>query len=284
MNRIDEIFVELRKQGKRGLMPFLTAGDPDLGVTARLIEQAAEAGASVCEIGIPFSDPIADGPVIQASMTRALNGGVRVPAIFEMVRSIRDKVDLGLVAMVSYSIVNRIGDDKFISDAKAAGFDGFIFPDLPVEESSAVTDKVKNAGMICSMLIAPTTPIERAQQIARQCTGFIYLLSRAGITGERTTLPADLGRRVRKIVEVTDLPVAVGFGISNAQQVHEVVRVADAAIVGSAVMRRIEHWASERGGGEKSNANKDEFVRTVGAFMKELASGLELKSARAAVE
>lgn len=249
-------------------MPFVTAGDPDLGTTARLIERAAEAGASVCEIGIPFSDPIADGPVIQASMTRALNRGVRVPAILEMIRTVREKVDIGLVAMVSYSIVNRIGDDRFMADAKAAGFDGFIFPDLPLEESAEVVEKVKNAEMICSMLISPTTPIERAQAIAKQCTGFIYLLSRAGITGERASLPPDLGQRVRKILEVTDLPVAVGFGISNAEQVREVVRLADAAIVGSAVMRRVEQYT------EQSDADHNKLVEKVGRFMNELAGGL----------
>ena len=217
-------------------MPFLTAGDPDLQTTEALIQAAERAGASVCEIGIPFSDPVADGPVIQASMTRALDAGLRVQQVFEMVRRVRPKVSLGLVAMVSYSIVHRMGLETFVHAARDAGFDGFIFPDLPLEESADARQAVEDAGLILSMLIAPTTPIERAQKIAAASSGFAYVVSRSGITGARSELPPDLPDRLAKLREVTDLPMAVGFGISSADQVRAVVRIADAAIVGSALV------------------------------------------------
>ena len=242
MNRIDDIFETLRKQGGKALMPFITAGDGGVEAMGEIIPALERGGASICEVGIPFSDPIADGPVIQASMTRALDAGVTVDQVFEQVASIRDQTQLGLVAMVSYSIVYRIGLDAFVKQSAQAGFDGFIFPDLPLEESQAARDAAANAGLILSMLIAPTTPIERAQQIAAASSGFAYVVSRRGITGESSALPPELPDRLAKLRDVTDAPMAVGFGISTADQVREVVAVSDAAIVGSALVRRMhEH-------------------------------------------
>lgn len=268
MNRIDQIFTQLR-QGKgkhRGaLMPYVTAGDPDVRTTGRLLEAAQAAGASVCEVGIPFSDSIADGPVIQSSMTYALGRGLKVAHVLQMVADARSKLRMGLVAMVSYTIVHRIGAQRFVGDAAAAGFDGFIFPDLPVDESEAVMQTVAQAGLACSVLIAPTTPIDRARRIAATSSGFVYLLSRAGITGERSALPPDLSQRIQRLREVTDLPIAVGFGISSAQQVHDVVQVADAAIVGSALMRRVA---------EHREAGSQAVVDQVSRFVHELAGGL----------
>ena len=159
VNRICEVFDGLRERGRAAVMPFLTAGDPDLETTAALLPAIERAGASVCEIGIPFSDPIADGPVIQASMTRALDRGVRPGEVLDAVADLRAKVDLGLIAMVSYSIVYRRGWTQFLKAAKAAGIDGFIFPDLPVEESSDVIKAVADLDMVCSMLVSPTTPL-----------------------------------------------------------------------------------------------------------------------------
>lgn len=271
MNRIERIFNDLRGRrdagggGGRALMPFITAGDPDTDTTARLLLALQEAGASVVEVGIPFSDPIADGPVIQASMTYALDRGVRVQQVFDAVASVRPKLELGLVAMVSYSIVHRLGPEAFVKRAKAAGFDGFIFPDVPLEEADGVRAVVAAEGLILSMLIAPTTPDDRAEAIARASTGFVYVVSRAGITGERSELPPELPARLKRLRAVTDLPMAVGFGISTAEQVRQVVEVADAAIVGSALMRRVaEH---RQGGG-------DAVVREAAAFTRELAEGL----------
>lgn len=265
MNRIDSIFADLRRRGAKALMPYVTVGDPDLATTRRMLPAIERAGASVCELGFPFSDPIADGPVIQASMTHALAQGLRVRSVLDAVAQDRSGLKLGLVAMVSYTLVHRIGAREFVRDAKAVGIDGLIVPDLPLEESPALRDMAGQAGLICSMLIAPTTPIERAQQIARASSGFVYVLARGGVTGERAALPPDLGERVARLRQVTDLPIAVGFGVSTAEQVGQVVGVADAAIVGSAIMRRV---ADHRAQGA------DVVVAQVERFVAELASGL----------
>jgi len=248
MNRIDHIFETLGKQGGKALMPFITAGDGGVELLGKVIPALERGGASICEVGIPFSDPIADGPVIQASMTRSLDNGTRVEQVFEQIASVRDQTELGLVAMVSYSIVYRIGLDTFVKQAADAGFDGFIFPDLPLEESQAARDAVANAGLILSMLIAPTTPIQRAQKIAAASSGFAYVVSRRGITGESSVLPPELPDRLAKLREVTDAPMAVGFGISSPDQVRDVVAVADAVIVGSALVRRMHEHPEDPAG------------------------------------
>lgn len=265
MNRIDQIFTDLRGIGDKALMPFITAGDPDLVATRHMLEAFEGAGASICEVGIPFSDPIADGPVIAASMTRALAGGLHVEELFGMIATLRPKLQIGLVAMASYSIVHRFGVDCFVQKAKKAGFDGFIFPDLSLEESRFARAAARDAGLIFSMLIAPTTPIERAREIAGACSGFIYLLSRSGLTGEQTTLPTGLGDQIRNIRQVTDLPIAVGFGISTADQVNQVLSMADAAIVGSAIVRRIDAHRGEEA---------SRIAQEAGQFVAELAGGL----------
>lgn len=264
-NRIDTIFTDLRASGGKALMPFLTAGDPDLATTIRMLEAAQEAGASICEIGIPFSDPIADGPVIQASMSRALDQGLKVEEVFAAVAEARPRLSIGLVAMVSYSIVHRMGLKQFIGRAKEAGFDGFIFPDLPLAESGPARAAAAEAGLILSMLIAPTTPIERAEQIAAASTGFVYVVSRPGITGARASLPPELPARLERLRGVTDLPMAVGFGISSAEQVREVVSVADAAIVGSALVAQIHEYAQE---------SADAAVTGAGSTIAQLTQGL----------
>ncbi len=265
MNRIDRIFAGHRSRGEKALMPFLTAGDPDLETTERLLEVAQRAGASVCELGIAFSDPIADGPVIQASMAHALGGGASPGRVLEMVARVRPKLKMGLVAMVSYSIVHRLGVGAFVRDAEQAGIDGCIFPDLPIEESGEACDAVAGAGLACSFLIAPTTPTDRAAQIAGASSGFVYVLSRGGLTGEQMELPAGLGGRIEGLRSVTDLPIAVGFGVSSRDQVRRVLEVADAAIVGSAIMRRV---AARRDDGQ------DAVVEEVVEFMSELGEGL----------
>ncbi len=265
MNRIDQMFADLRRDGRRALMPYLTAGDPDLATTAALLPAMEKAGAAVCEIGIPFSDPIADGPVIQASMSRALAAGVRPRHVLQMVADLRTALTMGLIAMVSYSIVHRLGTGSFLKDLAAAGMDGVIIPDLPLEESEAMVDAARDVGMVCAMMVAPTTAIERARRIAGAASGFVYVLARAGLTGERQAVPPQLAGRIEDLLAVTDLPVAVGFGIATRQHVTQIARVADAAIVGSAIMRRI---AEHRDQG--SSVVVDQTAR----FVKELAGGL----------
>ncbi len=265
MNRIDSIFARHRRHGSKALMPFLTAGDPDLATTGRLLMAIQQAGASVCELGIAFSDPIADGPVIQASMAHALSQRVRPEQVFELVAQLRPSLQMGLVVMVSYSIVYRVGLNRFARDANQAGVDGVIFPDMPLEASAAAREVIGQEGLICSMLIAPTTPVERARQIAQASSGFVYLLSRSGVTGETVTLPADLSNRINALRSVTDLPIAVGFGVSDRNQVEGVLTLADAAIVGSAIMRRVA---------EHRNQGPNVVVDQITQFVETLGHGL----------
>lgn len=247
-------------------MPFVCAGHPRLDSMPDVLVALQDAGASVVEIGIPFSDPIADGPVIAAAMHRAIQLGCTPGLVLEQVASVRDRLGIGLVAMVSISIMQRLstgsGIAAVVSRFRGAGFDGFIFPDLPLEESEAWRSAVALAGLSCTFLIAPTTPIERAAAIAKASTGFLYVLARSGITGERSELP-DISGRVAELRKVTDLPIAVGFGISSADQVGHVVRSADAAIVGSAFARRL----SDVG-------NDGSPAQVAGDFCRQLCAGL----------
>ncbi len=246
-------------------MPFITAGYPSLQATAALLPAIEAAGARVCELGIPFSDPIADGPVIQASMSRALEHGVNPDSIFQTVASVRDRVGMGLVCMVSYSIVYRMGERHFYQRAAEAGFDGLIIPDLALEEAESARRMAEQAGLTFSLLIAPTTPDERAGRIARACSGFVYMVARTGITGAQDKAPEGLAERVTAVRQVTDLPVAVGFGVSAAEHVRAVVEHADAAIVGSALVRRI---------GEHFDEPPERIAEAAGRFVSELATGL----------
>ena len=241
MARIDEIFDRLRRDGRSTLIPFVTAGYPSLDATAEVIPALEAAGADIVEIGFPFSDSIADGPVIAASMHRALETGTTPAAVFELTRRLRRRTRLGLVAMVSSSIVERVGTPRFVAEAAEAGFDGMIVPDLDVPESGpppAVAELAADAGMTLSLLVAPTTPQDRLRRLASLCRGFLYLLARTGTTGERESIP-DLAPRVAAVRRHTDLPVAVGFGITRPEHVAAAAKVAEAVVVGSALVRRL---------------------------------------------
>ncbi|MBV8487011.1 MAG: tryptophan synthase subunit alpha [Planctomycetaceae bacterium] len=270
MNRIDELFSRLKNEHRRGLMPFVTAGDPDLATTALLVSELVKRGADLLEIGIPYSDPIADGPVIAASYHRALQHGVRVGHIFQTLRVLRAQGSekLGatpLVAMVSYAIIHRYGVERFLNEGVTAGFDGLIVPDLPVEESEGLMMQATQRGLKLIQLITPTTPRQRAIEIARLTTGFIYYVSVAGITGERSSLPADLVENVAWLRTQTELPICIGFGISAPEQIRQLAPVADGLIVGSALVRRLA---------EAANRPRDEVVREIGQFIAELAVAL----------
>lgn len=252
-------------------MPFLCGGHPNRGDLARLIPAIEGAGASVIEVGIPFSDPIADGPTIAAAMHEALQAGATPGTVLEEIAGVRARTGVGLVAMVSVSIVHRMGGPRgFVRQATQAGFDGFIFPDAPLEESGGLLDAAREAGASASLLVAPTTPMSRAAEIARASTGFVYVLARSGITGEQSQAP-DVGARVRALREVTDLPIACGFGVSSREHVRSVVAHADAAIVGSALVRRIS---------EAAKAGRDPVVDAK-VFVGQLVSGLPTPAGRA---
>jgi len=241
MNPIDSYFQRLRSERRKAFIPFVTAGDPDLDTTAALIEDLARRGAGPIEIGFPYSDPIADGSVIQASYTRALAAGLQIDDIFRAVR--RTSVagsQTPLVSMVSYSLVHHRVPENFLAQAKAAGFSGAIIPDLPIEEADALAAQAAAQDFKLIHLVTPTTPRERAVHIARSSTGFLYVVSVTGITGERAQLPPELLDQLRWLRTQTDLPLCVGFGISKPEHVRMLRDHVDGIIVGSAVVRRIE--------------------------------------------
>ena len=220
-------------------MPFVAAGYPDMTSVAATLPALESAGASLIEIGFPFSDPIADGPTIQAAFTEALANGIRLSDVLELVRGVRSQVTIPLVAMVTYSIVYRYGLEKFVADAKSAGFDGLILPDLPPPEADNVCHLVRAGGLDTILLVAPTTSDARRRQIARLSSGFIYYLSVSGITGERDKLPDDVLTNVQALRALGDTPVCVGFGIHRPEQVAQLAGIADGAIVGSALVKRM---------------------------------------------
>ena len=234
-----------REAGEAVVAPFLTAGDPDMDFTFQALEAAQQAGATLCELGVPYSDPIADGPVIQASYTRALNAGGTLEGVLGLARRAAEQLTMPLVAMTSYSIIFRRGIDRFVGEAVDSGLTGLIVPDLPIEESALLGTACREAGLALVRLVTPTTPPERAARIAAETTGFLYCVSVAGVTGERVALPQQLKDRVLWLKEQTEAPILVGFGISRPEQVREVGNVADGVIVGSALVRHLEAAAGD---------------------------------------
>jgi tryptophan synthase alpha chain len=257
MSAIDQRFEQLRKAGRKAFIPFVTAGDPSLEMTQRLLVQLDKAGAAIGEIGIPYSDPIADGPVIQASYTRALKAGVKLDAILESVKATVPHLTMPLVTMVSYAILHRRGVERFIADAKQAGFEGAIIPDLLVEEAEQMRSLCTRHDFSLVQLVTPTTTRERMLRIAESSSGFIYFVSVTGITGERNELPPGLLEQVSWLRERTPLPVCIGFGISRREHVELLAPVSDGLIVGSAIVRRYADAASP----EAAVAQVDELAR-----------------------
>jgi tryptophan synthase alpha chain len=268
MSAIDNLFQRLRSSGRKALMPFLTAGDPDLQFTCEVLREIVTRGASLCEIGIPYSDPIADGPVIQASYTRALEKNIRLADILEMLGQLAPTLPAPLITMVSYAIVLRHGVERYVADAKAAGVSGLIVPDLPVEESGPLREACAREDLSVIHLITPTTPEDRALRIAEKTTGFIYYVSVAGITGERTQLPPELVENVARLRRQTPLPICIGFGISRPEHVRMLAPVADGLIVGSAIVRRMS---------EAANRPRAEVLKDIGDYVAELAAALEVQ-------
>ncbi|MFN7811107.1 MAG: tryptophan synthase subunit alpha [Planctomycetia bacterium] len=235
--RIAAVFAANRAAGRKAVAPFVTVGDPDVATTVTVLEAIDRAGGSLAELGVPYSDPIADGPVIQASYTRALGAGITLDGVFAGARQAAARVAMPLVAMGSYALIFRRGIDRFVADAVAAGLAGLVVPDLPLEESDDLDRACRAAGLALVRLVTPTTPPERAAEIAARSTGFLYCVSVAGVTGARTDLPAGLIDRVRWLRTKTDVPIMVGFGISGPEQARRVAEVADGVIVGSALVR-----------------------------------------------
>jgi tryptophan synthase alpha chain len=260
---IAQTFAQLRDERRIALMPFVPAGYPDLQTTAEVVPALERAGASIIEVGIPFSDPIADGPVIQEAFTEALKKKLRLTDVFRMIGDVRPKVSIPLVAMVSYSVVFRYGLARFLTNAVMSGFDGLVLPDLPPPEAREVCNQVRAAGLDTILLIAPTTAPQRRAEIASLCSGFVYYLSISGITGERQQLPPDLRESVLSLKTVTDRPVCVGFGIHKPEHVKLLSEVADGAIVGSAIVRRMKQHLSD---------GPTEIARVAESYCRELLS------------
>jgi tryptophan synthase alpha chain len=262
---IDNLFLNFRREKRKALMPFVTAGDPDLRFTADVLKELVGRGCHLCEVGIPYSDPIADGPVIQASYTRALAHKIKLDDILATLGEVAPKLAAPLVTMVSYAIVYRHGPEKYVDDVRRRGLAGLIVPDLPVEESAQLAQICKRADLSLIQLVTPTTPRERAVRIAAASTGFLYYVSVAGITGERTALPPELVDNVGWLRSQTDLPICIGFGISTPEHVKLLAPVADGLIVGSAIVRRIAAAADQP---------REKVIRDVGEYVSQLLAAM----------
>lgn len=260
MSRVRDSFARLRSQQRSGLAPFIVAGHPCLEQLQPIVAALSAAQPALIEIGLPYSDPIADGPVISGAMHHALSRGATIAAILEKVVRIRPTTNVPLVAMVSHAIVHRLGGAAFIDNAVECGFDGFIIPDADSSSLDEITATCARLDVSLSMLVAPKTSPKRLEQQVRRSTGFVYLLARAGLTGTNGSL-TDVSRRVAAIRAIADIPVAVGFGISSASHVREATQEADAAIVGSAFVRAID-------------ANSDDPAAAVLRLAQELSAGL----------
>ena len=242
MSKIKEAFAN----GK-AFIPFITCGDPDLETTAKIVRAAAENGADIIELGIPFSDPIAEGPVIQEANIRALTGGVTTDKIFDLVRELRKDVTIPLVFMTYANVVFSYGAERFISTCQEIGIDGIILPDLPFEEKGEFLPLCKQYGVDLISLIAPTSK-QRIAMIAKEAEGFLYIVSSLGVTGTRDEISTDLASMVKIVRENTDLPCAIGFGISTPKQAKEMAALSDGAIVGSAIIKLIEKSGRDSAG------------------------------------
>ncbi|MEM9587447.1 MAG: tryptophan synthase subunit alpha [Planctomycetota bacterium] len=262
MSSIDDLFAQLKQSGRKALMPFLTAGDPDIETTRKLLERLPDVGADLFEVGVPYSDPIADGPVIQASYQRALDAGFRLQQVFDLGDQLKADTPTPRVTMVSYSIINRVGLAEYVQKAKAAGYAGAIVPDLLVEEADELSRICHAADFNLIQLVTPTTPKERQIRIAESSTGFLYYVSVTGITGERSQLPPDLVDQVSWLREQTELPICIGFGISSPETAATLAPVADGLIVGSAIVRRVHEFADDR-------------VDQVASFVRELRDAID---------
>ena len=239
MNRIDSAFQQIKERGEKALIAYLMAGDPTLEDTEAYVQQLADAGADIIELGVPFSDPIADGPVIQQAAERALRSGTSLKKILAAVRSLRTKTQIPLVLMAYYNSIFRYGEAAFCLDAVVAGVDGLIVPDMPPDEAGTIHPLAEKAGLDVIFLLAPTSTAKRQTSVARLSRGFIYYVSLTGITGAKLTDKADVEKKVREIRRYTKTPVAVGFGIATPEDARAVARIADGVIVGSALVKII---------------------------------------------
>jgi len=259
MNRIDKKFKELKQRRKKAFLAFIMAGDPSLSTTRKLIFELERQGTDIIELGVPFSDPLADGPTIQRSSERALKNRVNINSVCSLVRKARSRTDIPIVFLMYYNLINHYGLKRFVQRARAAGVDGVIVPDLPPEESNELRRIAKKRNFAIIHLLAPTSSTKRIKMVAEASSGFIYYVSLTGTTGARENLPKEIFSSLRKIKRLTKKPISVGFGISRPEQVRSISRLADGIIVGSAIIKVIER-----------NIGKNDLVKKVGRFVRKL--------------
>ncbi|MDP2981413.1 MAG: tryptophan synthase subunit alpha [Candidatus Omnitrophota bacterium] len=259
VNRIDKKFNELHKNNKKAFIAYIMAGDPSLAVTKKLILELENKGADIIELGVPFSDPLADGPTIQKASERGLKSKTTLTKVFNLVKKARMETQMPIVLMLYYNLVFHYGLKRFVENAGRSGIDGAIVPDLPLEESKELRDIAKKHEFSIIHLLAPTSSMERIKNIAAVSTGFIYYVSLTGTTGARSKLPEELSENLRKIKKIAKKPVCAGFGISTREQVKAVSEIADGVIVGSAIVKVIER-----------NIRKKGLVKKVGNFVKNI--------------
>jgi tryptophan synthase alpha chain len=266
MNKIDKTFKRLRGSKNKALIIYITGGYPNLNATKKLIQTLEKSGADLIEIGIPFSDPLADGPTIQRSSTNAISKGANIKSIINTVRSLKGKINIPLLFMTYFNPVLYYGLDRFIKDSTKAGIDGVIIPDLPPEESESIIKLSKKNKFSTVFLIAPTSTNDRIKLVSKRSTGFIYYVSLTGVTGARKHLPKDIKEHIKKIKKFTDKPVCIGFGVSNREQAAKMSRIADGVIVGSAVIRIIEN-----------NIGNERYLKKVSKFTRSLKEAINEK-------
>ncbi|MBV9216402.1 MAG: tryptophan synthase subunit alpha [Acidobacteria bacterium] len=245
MNRIERQFKLLREGRRKGFIPFVTAGDPDLASSLEVCLKLADLGADVIELGVPFSDPMADGPTIQRSSQRALENGVTLPDVLHLAADFRRRSEVPVVLFSYFNPIMRMGCDRFAKSARDAGVDGLLLTDVIDSEAAAISRKLAQNDLDLISLVAPTSTNERLSAIAKNARGFVYAVSRAGVTGTQGRVSDEAKKLVVRMREFTELPIAVGFGISTAEQIRDVWRFADAAVVGSAIVSQIERHPNE---------------------------------------
>ncbi|MDP4147253.1 MAG: tryptophan synthase subunit alpha [Bacillota bacterium] len=252
----------LRETGKKAMIPFITAGDPDLDTTVELVLAMEKAGADIIELGIPYSDPIADGPVIQASSNRALLGGVKIAKIMDTVKQIREKTNVPLVYLVYYNSIFKYGMEKFLGQCSESGIDGLIIPDLPIEERSDLAAVADKFGVYLIPLVAPTSK-QRIEKIVTNTKGFVYCVSVMGVTGARQNITTNIEEYMKSVGEFTKVPKALGFGISSAEMAKQFVPYSDAIIVGSAIVKAAADGTTK----EEKIANVTKLVSEIKAVL-----------------
>ena len=239
MSRIGKKFRELRKKNAKAFIPYIMAGDPDIGRTRELVTILQDCGADIIELGVPFSDPLADGPTIQKAAQRALQQGVTLASVIDFVADLRKTTQIPIIIMTYYNLIFKYGEERFIADATSAGIDGMIIPDLPPDEASPALGIARRSGFDIIFLLAPTSTKDRIRKVARASGGFIYYVSITGITGANLSLDPAIGEHIAGIRSVSAKPVAIGFGISTPDEAAAVAPLADGVIVGSAIVKRV---------------------------------------------